>query len=366
MIVRSEADRLKAIIASKFEVPSEISVKSIDFQPKGEIWTFESFSPDSFEPDNTFYAQTKTQNDEETIRVWAWPDDPELEELKVFFFEESSRTFIEKLEPNVTTAEIKLVNYRPAKRATLSIETEVSKYWIKVVNPKEAERVSQTQLALEQVTTKVPALLAKSQNGVLVYESANGVEVWKTESENTINKIFWALSDFLSEINQISTSGPSKLFASQWLDTYFELIGKNNRGLANALEPYLREIQAKILGLEHHRRFMNVHGDLHLGQLFWNHEDDSLQIIDLDNFGFNDIHRELGSFLSSLVLSKAMFDWELSGVWIEHLFKLANRLKLSKELLLLEGQASLITRFSMANNLEIEQAISALRKIRDF
>lgn len=323
------------------------TISHTTFTSKSEIWQLQGILEKSGKVvEETFYVELQPQNLGEEMRVWIWPDDPELPQLKILGVKQATDVLLEKFTPNFEATSISVISYRPTKRAVFRLNSESETLWAKVVPEKDVEKISKQHEKLSANKLPVPALINWSKSGILLYESATGIPANTLTDTCEIESVVRGLTKFLADLQQVELGLPAKKFPSTHLHRYVRIVERFAPAIADLIRPEITAIEKSFEELAGQRRVMNVHGDLHLDQLFYDRETQKCTVIDLDNLGTGDIYAEIGSLISALWFAEILGESPLSAQWREHLRPIYTIFELEEGLLRTEILACFITRLS--------------------
>jgi aminoglycoside phosphotransferase len=323
------------------------TISHTTFTSKSEIWQLQGVLENSGKAvEETFYVELQPQNLDEEMRVWIWPDDPELPQLKIVGVRQAADVLLDKFTTNFEATTVSVISYRPTKRAVFRLDSESETLWAKVVPEKDVEKISKQHEKLSANKLPVAALINWSKSGILLYESAAGIPATALTDTSEIEAVVRELSTFLANLQQVELGLPAKKFPSTHLQRYVRIVERFSPGIADLIKPEVSAIEKSFEELAGHRKNMNVHGDLHLDQFFYDRQTQKCTVIDLDNLGTGDIHAEIASLISALWFANILGNSPLSAQWREHLRPIYIDFALHEPLLRTEILASFITRLS--------------------
>jgi hypothetical protein len=364
MAISPDIGLLHDSLSSQFGNDVEWRVVSKSNRLRGETWQLEVLTESPSTAVSTVYVDFEQNKSEQRIQVWLWPDDPAIPAIKMFMFEESARNVLEALVGSFDGAKVELQSYRPLRRGVFKVSTENDIMWVKVVKPAKVQDALKLHELHRLASPQSPKIIAWSELGVVVSENAVGTPAHGLQDLAEIEKALLALRTYRFQLNQLKNLKASKPFASQNLDHFLTVLNRVHRGIRPEIGFRLEKFQKEALEDESLRIPSNVHGDLHLGQMFWDSQSSDLEIIDVDNLGKNELHREIGSFLSSLYFQREYLDFEHANLWLSASLKTMIDDIASIKLLKFEIASSFIARISSLQNLDESKAMRVLDEIR--
>lgn len=225
-------------------------------------------------------------------RVWLHPADPRLPTLAVAAFGESAARLLERFGIAGTfTSEI--VSYRPGKRAVLRLHGEDADHYLKIVPPGVTEHIAQLHSAFAKAGVPVPRIPRWAPQGCMLIEQAPGIAGPKAAMALAPDALLEAVDVVRLGLERAEVTGAARPVLASRIDWYAARLAKAwpaRAGMAMALRT----------GIHQRRRDLTlpavVHGDLHLGQLFF---DGGIVtgLIDVDTAGVGDRDEDSAAFI---------------------------------------------------------------------
>jgi aminoglycoside phosphotransferase len=346
----------------------ELEIVDRTFTGKSEIWRMQATTSLTGEvAPEVFYAELNPKDLEAEIKVWIWPDDPFLPHLKLIWLRESLEVLLDKFEIDFEIDSVKVISYRPTKRAVFRLDSKSETIWAKVVPEKDVQRIAMLEEKLRTHQLSTPRLLNWSKSGILIYESAAGVSASKLTGEKAISAVSNGLRSFLFEIQKIDIATPAKVFPSSRLDRYVEIVNRFSPLIAELMKPERDYVEVQLVEHAGSRKIMNIHGDLHLDQIFYDDAQRHCTFIDLDNMGMGDIHAELGNLLSALWFAELLSDSPLLARWRAEITDICGEFVVSEALFNAETLGGFLARLSTlsASNLpSVDKVADLINRLR--
>lgn len=111
---------------------------------------------------------------EHDVQVWRFPFDPELPALAGACFPGSVAALLRDLGIDSTGLGLRVVSYRPRKRAVVEVTTGHRRLYLKVVRPRAAVRLHRRHALLTAADVPVARSLGHSEDGLVVVEAVRG------------------------------------------------------------------------------------------------------------------------------------------------------------------------------------------------
>jgi aminoglycoside phosphotransferase len=108
------------------------------------------------------------------VDVWRFPFDPELPALPALCFPESAAELLRRMGIATSAPALRVVSYRPRKRAVVQIDTGDKIVYAKVLRPRQADELHQRHTMLADAGLPIPRCLGWSPDGVLVLSELPG------------------------------------------------------------------------------------------------------------------------------------------------------------------------------------------------
>lgn len=237
-------------------------------------------------------------------RIWMHPADPYLPALGAASFRDSISVLLDRMgEPRPLDSAV--VAYRPGKRAVVRLSGERATHYLKVVRPSCAEQVWQLHRLLREHGLPVPEVTAWSPEGLLVIDAAlgdAGPEVAaRVPDAAAAERLIAELTVLRSQLARVPFTNLARASLAQRSEWYFDR-------LADAgAEDEVRLLRRLAASWKPRHAPVGVHGDLHLGQLFFDNHDLS-GLIDVDTSGLGDPADDAAAFIGHALVSAVMND----------------------------------------------------------
>jgi hypothetical protein len=237
--------------------------------------------------------------------VWLYPADPTLPALRTVTDVESAAAVLGALGLAVEPTAVKVVSYRPGRRAVVRVDTTGQSLFLKVVEPGKAESISERHDLFRASGLPVPRLLGWSQDGVIAMSGLPGVEAQSVVAHIDDHAAFLDQVEFVCSLvaaaPSVNTARPSLFRRLDWyVDRLIETLpAERDRILLTG--GAIAQRGAEGLAFEHTP--VTIHGDLHLGQLFVDPMQPSViaGILDIDTAGVGDPADDAGAFYAHLI-----------------------------------------------------------------
>ncbi|MCH1884039.1 phosphotransferase [Agrococcus sp. ARC_14] len=231
-------------------------------------------------------------------RIWKHPLDPRLPALRTVLDPER---LIRIAAAAGSTGEIdgRVLAYRPGRRAVVRLTQHDTHLFVKVVRPGEAEDLAEIHRACRAAGVPAPEVVHWTPAGVVVVRDADGtagpVAATRMSADDLLDAVD-ALREQLLRVQTRRIARPSVGTRLAWhLDRLTTALPEREHEIAQlrpALSPHLkRDGQPKA-----------VHGDLHIGQLFFTDGTVS-SVIDVDTAGLGDQCDDTAAFIGHATAS---------------------------------------------------------------
>lgn len=241
------------------------------------------------------------------VQVWRFPYDPELPGLAAACFPSSVGELLRGLGLAPDGVQLRVVAYRPRKRAVIEVVTERHRLFVKVLRPAQVRDVDSRHRVLTEAGVPVPRSLGWSDDGIIVLAPLRGTPL-RTALESGATTLrdpaeLVALLDRLpAEVTSLPRRAPWSAHASHYAGVVAAAapsLGARARSLAAAVTDGLAAFPD---GDE------PTHGDFYDAQLFVEHGGVS-GLLDIDTIGPGRRADDLGCLLAHLaVLASGPFD----------------------------------------------------------
>jgi hypothetical protein len=237
--------------------------------------------------------------------VWLYPADPALPALRTVTDVESAAAVLGALGIAITPTAVRVVSYRPGRRAVVRVDSESQSLFLKVVEPGKAESISERHDLFRASGLPVPKLLGWSPDGVIAMSGLPGIEAQSAVALIDDHAAFLDQVEFVCSLvaaaPAVNTARPSLFRRLDWyVDRLIETLpDERDRIVRAGAAIALRGAE----GLEFEYTPVTIHGDLHLGQLFVDPGQPSViaGILDIDTAGVGDPADDAGAFYAHLI-----------------------------------------------------------------
>lgn len=232
-------------------------------------------------------------DDEQVARIWLHPADPRLPALAVAAFPASAERLARRFGiAGPVTPE--LISYRPGKRAVLRLQHPAGEHYLKVLPPDRAGEVVALHESFASAGAPVPRATSWADLGCILLPAAPGTP--GPEASLSI-----PAAEMLDAIDATRAALGRARVASSARDS----LAKRRAWYAERLLAIAPDLTDEIAAIERGmRRGLRdvtlptiVHGDLHLGQLFFEGAEVSA-VIDLDTAGVGDRDDDSAAFIA--------------------------------------------------------------------
>lgn len=257
----------------------------------------------SLEPVHADTAITVLDDGEPRARVWQHPADPRLPALPIAATPATAATLLSRLgiEGDVVA---EVIAYRPGRRAVVRLRCPDAERYLKIVPPQEAERIASLHRAFSEVGAPVPAVRGWARQGCLLIDAAVGTPgpdaALALEPDAILSGVDLARLG-LARADVRGAARPSVATRVDWYaDRALELLPGEEERIA-AIRERVRARRNDIAMPQ------VVHGDLHLGQLFFQGATVS-GLIDVDTAGVGDPADDSAAFIAHARTSARLND----------------------------------------------------------
>ena len=237
--------------------------------------------------------------------VWLYPDDPSLPTLRRVTDVASATGVLSSLGVPGNPTAVRVISYRPGRRAVVRVDTEGQSLFLKVVEPGKAESIAERHELFRLSGLPVPKPLGWSPEGLIVMSGLPGVEAQSVVGSIGDHAAFLDQVEFvcslLAAAPSVNTARPSLFRRLDWyLERLTEALPDDRDRILAAGEAITRR---GATGLEFEYTPVPIHGDLHLGQLFVDPQVPSViaGILDIDTAGVGDPADDAGAFYAHLI-----------------------------------------------------------------
>ena len=241
------------------------------------------------------------------IDAWLYPNDPALPALGAAVYPDAAAVLLARLGQPIPQPALKLVAYRPGKRAVVRAAGTDRVVFLKVVRPRVVERIQAAHSSWADAGVRVPRSLGWSPDGLIALEDLGG---HSAESVVLDPRAHAALLDAIWGLTERIAAVPSSRPARGSLSTRLEWYGRRLAGTAPHLADRIGTLSAAIrarLDAAPPVTPRTIHGDFHVGQLRVDPEAPAVLrgILDIDTAGAGDPADDLGAFAGHAVATAA-------------------------------------------------------------
>ncbi|MPV49268.1 phosphotransferase [Pseudactinotalea sp. HY160] len=240
----------------------------------------------------------------QTVAVWLYPKDPALPALEATVFRSAAQRLLARIGIDVDQPHLKVVSYRPGRRAVIRVDAAPTPVFLKVVRPGRAEPLVARHQAFKDAGVLVPRVLGWSDDGLLALAALPGVEAQSICGE--LPDTFIAqVSALVQRIATVPSQERARRSLVERVDWYVDHVSQ-------ALPEYASHIEA--LGVRIDRLLargrsapvpeVTIHADLHVGQIFVDPADPGAitGVLDIDTAGSGDPADDAAALFAHLLV----------------------------------------------------------------
>jgi len=235
--------------------------------------------------------------------AWVFPADPALPALRTVAFPEAAAIVLERLGIASDDLRLRVLSYRPSRRAVVRVDTTAGTRFIKVVRPGRAEAIHGIHTTLLDAGLPVPAVLARSSAGLLVLAPLTGDLAVARIADADPDRLLAAIDDLRDRFCHVALAKPARRSLAARVDWYATQFGRLAPDLADRAASAMREARRLRDGAALDE--VTIHGDLHLGQLMVDPEDPTriVGVLDVDTSGRGDAADDDAAFTAHLLVT---------------------------------------------------------------
>lgn len=233
-------------------------------------------------------------------RIWRHPLDPRLPALRTAV----DPVRLARIAGAAGTSgeiEARVLAYRPGRRAVVRLTQHGVHLFVKVVRPSEAESLVDIHDACRAADVPAPEVVHWSPAGIVVVPDAEGTAGPVAAAHTSPDALLDAVDDLRERFLAVGTTRIARASVGTRLEWHLERI-------AAALPDRRGEVAEMLPALAPHVRRIgpprSVHGDLHIGQLFFTGSRVS-SVIDVDTAGLGDPADDAAAFVGHALASAA-------------------------------------------------------------
>ncbi|SFS11884.1 Predicted kinase, aminoglycoside phosphotransferase (APT) family [Agrococcus baldri] len=232
-------------------------------------------------------------------RIWKHPFDPRLPALRTAL--DPERLLRIALAGGSTPGPIdaRVLSYRPGRRAVVRLTQHGRHMFVKVVRPGEAEDLARIHQACRDAGVPAPKVVHWAPSGVLVVRDAPGTRGPVAAASSSASDLLDAVDDLRERLAGVRTRRIARASVGSRIEWHIDRLAallpereREVRALAAAVQPNIRREGAPRV----------IHGDLHIGQLFFA-EGAVASVIDVDTTGLGDPCDDTAAFIGHATAS---------------------------------------------------------------
>lgn len=232
------------------------------------------------------------------VQVWRFPFDPELPGLASACFPSSVSDLLSGLGIAPDGVQLRVVSYRPRKRAVVEVVTERQRLFIKVLRPRQVRDVDSRHRVLTAAGIAVPRSLGWSDDGVIVLSPLRGTPLRTAlRSGTTALREPAGLVTLLDRLPAELAGLPRRSPWSAHTVHYAGVVAAAMPSLGSRVRALAGDIAAELAGYDDGDE--PTHGDFYDAQLFVEHGVVS-GLLDIDTMGPGRRADDLGCLLAHL------------------------------------------------------------------
>lgn len=231
-------------------------------------------------------------------RIWKHPLDPRLPALRTALDPERLGR-ISGAVGSEGDVEARVLAYRPGRRAVVRLTQHGTHLFVKVVRPGEAEDLAEIHRACREAGVPAPEVVHWTPAGVVVVRDATGTPGPLAATRMPVAELLDAVDDLREHFATVRTRRIARASVGLRVDWHLDR-------LAAALPDRAADVRALLPALVPHLRRVGpprvIHGDLHIGQLFFADGRVS-SVIDVDTAGLGDHCDDAAAFVGHATAS---------------------------------------------------------------
>ncbi|QUW17770.1 phosphotransferase [Agrococcus sp. Marseille-Q4369] len=236
-------------------------------------------------------------------RIWKHPLDPRLPALRTAVDPERLAR-ISAAAGSSGAIEARVLAYRPGRRAVVRITQHGVHLFVKVVRPAEAEDLVAIHEACRAVGVPAPEVVHWSPSGVVVVRDAIGTPGPVTAATMPADAVVDAVDALRERLLTVRTRRIARASVATRIDWHIARLG-------DALPDRVADVRSLAPLITANARRVGppqvIHGDLHIGQLFF-HGSAVSSIIDVDTAGLGDPADDCAAFVGHATASAVRND----------------------------------------------------------
>ncbi len=233
-------------------------------------------------------------------RIWRHPLDPRLPALRTAVDPERLQR-IARAGGTPGGIEARVLSYRPGRRAVVRLTQHGTHLFVKVVRPGEAEDLAAIHRACRDAGVPAPEVVHWAPSGVIVVRDAVGTAGPRAAATMPVEALLDAVDELRERLQGVRTHRIARASVATRLEWHVDR-------LAAALPERERAVRELLPWLVANTRRIGpprvIHGDLHIGQLFF--ADGAVSsVIDVDTAGLGDPRDDPAAFIGHAAASAA-------------------------------------------------------------
>ncbi|SDS18996.1 aminoglycoside phosphotransferase family protein [Agrococcus carbonis] len=232
-------------------------------------------------------------------RIWKHPLDPRLPALRTALDPDRLRRIAEYGGSTTGPIEARVLSYRPGRRAVVRMTQHGRHMFVKVVRPAEAEELAHIHQACRDAGVPAPRVAHWAPSGVLVVRDAAGIPGPLAAATVPPERIVDAVDALREQLLGVRTHRIARASVGTRLEWHIDRLAAALPGRERELHHLLALLLPSIRRVGPPRV---IHGDLHIGQLFFTDESIS-GVIDVDTTGLGDPSDDAAAFIGHATAS---------------------------------------------------------------
>jgi aminoglycoside phosphotransferase (APT) family kinase protein len=242
------------------------------------------------------------------VAVWLYPGDPALPALSPVVHSDAAAVLLRRLGLDATELHLKVVAYRPGRRAVVRANTASATRYLKVVPPQMVAALHELYALWSAHDISVPATLGWTPDGMIAFESLPGVPsssvLAALDDEIKAEDFISGVERLAADIALIHSTGEARHSLASRVGWYERRLAADVPALAAEVARVRRGVKA-VLAEAGPFEPVTIHGDLHVGQLFVAESDPAriTGVLDIDTAGFGDPADDAAALYAHLIVT---------------------------------------------------------------
>lgn len=238
------------------------------------------------------------------VAAWIYPKDPALPALEATVFQSAAQRLLARIGVAVTEPRLKVVSYRPGRRAVIRVDGASTPVFLKVVRPGRAEPLVARHQAFQEAGVLVPRVLGWSDDGLVALAALPGVEAQSICGELP-DEFITQVSALVHRIATVPSNEPARRSLVERVDWYVRhlcqslpAVAGHIEALGTSIDRLLARGRAQAVGP------VTIHADLHVGQIFVDPNDPAIitGVLDIDTAGSGDPADDAAALFAHLLV----------------------------------------------------------------